>query len=274
MMAVLYVVGTPIGNLQDLSPRAAETLREVDFIAAEDTRVTQKLLNHFQIKTPMVSCHEHNQRERGEQILERILAGESCAVVTDAGMPCISDPGEDLVRRCAGAGVPVRAVPGPSAAVTALAVSGLPAARFCFEGFLSTTRKNRAAHLDSLREETRTMVFYEAPHKLSDTLRDLAEAFGPDRRIALARELTKVFEEVIRTTLGEAAERFREEKPRGEFVLVVEGMRPADRPQPTLDEVADEARKRMADGMKATEAARLLAKESPYSKAEIYRKLV
>ena len=274
MMSVLYVVGTPIGNLQDFSPRAAETLREVDFIAAEDTRVTQKLLNHFQIKTPMVSYHEHNQRERGAMILDRILAGESCAVVTDAGMPCISDPGEELVRLCANAGIPVRAVPGPSAAVSALAVSGLPTARFTFEGFLSTTRKNRMAHLEALRGEQRTMIFYEAPHKLADTLRDLAECFGEERRIALVRELTKVFEEVVRTTLGEAARHYRETKPKGEFVLVIEGQRPEERPQPTLDEVVAKARALVEAGAKATDAAKALAKDSPYSKAEIYRKLL
>ena len=199
--------GTPIGNLGDLSPRAEETLRTADFIAAEDTRVTLKLLNHFGIKKPMVSYFEHNKRERGEQICERILQGETCVLVSDAGMPAISDPGELLVAQCAEKGIPVWVVPGPSAVVSALAVSGLPTGRFTFEGFLSVNKKSRREHLQQVRQEYRTMVFYEAPHKLSATLQDMLEAFG-DRRIAIVRELTKVHEEVIRTTLAQAAARF------------------------------------------------------------------
>ena len=236
MSGILYLVGTPIGNLGDWSARAAETLRAVDFIAAEDTRVTLKLLNHFNIKKPLVCYFEHNRAEMGEKLLARLLAGESCALVTDAGMPAISDPGEDIVRQCAEAGVTVLAVPGPSAVVTALAVSGLPTQRFCFEGFLSTTSKNRREHLDSLRDERRTMVFYEAPHKLLRTLEDLKETFGGERRVALCRELTKLHEEVVRTTLAEAPARYRETPPKGEFVLVVAG---APEPEgPSMDEDA------------------------------------
>lgn len=190
-MSQLFVVGTPIGNLQDFSPRAVETLRSVDFIAAEDTRVTLKLLNHFEIKKPMVSYYEHNLREKGEMILSRILAGETCAVVSDAGMPCISDPGEDLVRLCAAHGVPVTVIPGPSAAVSALSVSGLVTSRFTFEGFLSTNKTSRAKHLASLQSEHRTMIFYEAPHKLLPTLSDLEETFGADRRFLSAVSLRK-----------------------------------------------------------------------------------
>lgn len=273
-MSVLYVVGTPIGNLQDFSPRAVETLRSVDFVAAEDTRVTQKLFNHFEIKKPMVSYHEHNLRERGEMILSRIQNGESCAVVSDAGMPCISDPGEDLVRLCTDAGVPVRVIPGPSAAVSALAISGLPTTRFTFEGFLSTNRKNRLEHLESLKEEKRTMVFYEAPHKLLATLQDLAAFFGESRRISIVRELTKIYEEVRRSTLGESLLFYQELKPKGEFVLVVEGMTKQEEPQPALDEAVAKAQELIDGGMKATEAAKAAAKDSPFSKAEIYRNLL
>ena len=222
MSGTLTIVGTPIGNLGDFSPRAVEALEAADFIAAEDTRVTLKLLNHFGLKKPLVSYYEHNKRERGEQICARIEAGESCALVSDAGMPAISDPGEELVAQCAERGIPVLAVPGPSAVVTALALSGLPTGRFAFEGFLSVNKKSRREHLQSLSGERRTMVFYEAPHKLPGTLRDLLEALG-DRRVALARELTKVHEEVIRTTLSEAAARYADGGARGDFVLVVEG---------------------------------------------------
>ena len=206
MPGTLYVVGTPIGNLGDVSPRQRETLETVDFIAAEDTRVTVKLLNHFGIKKPLVSYYEHNLRERGEQIVARIEAGENCAVVSDAGMPCISDPGEDLVRLCAERGIRTVVVPGPSAAISALCVSGLVTARFCFEGFLSTAKKSRREHLEAVRNETRTMIFYEAPHKLVNTLKDLSVTLGGKRRITLARELTKIHEEILRVTLAEAVE--------------------------------------------------------------------
>ena len=197
MAGTLYLVATPIGNLGDLSLRAAETLEQVDFIAAEDTRVTVKLLNHLGLKKPMVSYYRHNTGTRGEELIARLLGGESCALVTDAGTPAISDPGEELVAQCAAQEIPVVPIPGPCAFVNALAVSGLPTGRFTFEGFLAMNKKNRRAHLESLRGETRTMLFHEAPHKLQATLRDLAEAFGPDRRIALCRELTKLHEEVL-----------------------------------------------------------------------------
>ena len=270
MSGILYVVGTPIGNLSDLSPRAVETLGAVDFIAAEDTRVTLKLLNHFSIKKPLVSYHDHNLRERGAAIIRRILDGESCAIVTDAGMPCISDPGEDLVRMAAEAGIPTAVVPGPSAAVSALCLSGLPTSRFCFEGFLSTNRRNRQLHLESLKNDPHTLIFYEAPHKLLNTLHDLLRAFG-NRRIALARELTKVHEEVLRTDLEGALAHFTASPPRGEFVLIVEGApEDAGQKQPTLEEAVAAARELAAGGMKPTEAARVTAAETGYKKSEIY----
>ncbi len=272
MAGTLYLVGTPIGNLGDISPRALETLRGVDFIAAEDTRVTLKLLNRFEIKKPMICYFEHNRTEMGEKLLSRLLAGESCALVTDAGMPAISDPGEDIVRQCAAQGVTVCAIPGPSALVTALALSGLPTQRFCFEGFLSTTAKNRRERLDSLREETRTLIFYEAPHKLLRTLRDLLETFG-DRDIALCRELTKVHEEIIRTTLSAALDRFSapDSPPRGEFVLVLRG---AEEPAaPALDTAAALAlvERLRGEGLSLREACRRAAADTGYGKNELYR---
>ena len=214
MSGKLYLVGTPIGNLGDLSPRGEQALRDADFIAAEDTRVTMKLLNHFDIRKPLVSYFEHNKYASGAKILERIIAGENCALVTDAGMPAISDPGEELVRMCAESGVEVLVVPGPAALVSAVALSALPSGRFCFEGFLSTANKSRREHLESLRGEKRTMIFYEAPHKLMRTLEDMKATFGADRRIALCRELTKLHEQTIRTTLGEAVEYFPQRRPR------------------------------------------------------------
>ncbi len=273
-MSLLYVVGTPIGNLQDFSPRAIEILKQVDFIAAEDTRVTLKLLNHFGIKKPLVSYYEHNLRERGEYILSRIQGGESCAVVSDAGMPCISDPGEDLVRLCANANIPVQVIPGPSAAISALAISGLPTSRFTFEGFLTTNKKGRMDHLNAMKEETKTMIFYEAPHKLLRTLEDMSAVFGPDRRISLCRELTKLHEEVIRTTVGEALSRYREsESIKGEFVLVVEGCMHQEK-EYTLEDAVELAKKRMEQGEKATNAAKAAAKETKFSKADIYKRLI
>ena len=223
MAGTLYLVPTPIGNLGDISPRCAETLAQADFIAAEDTRVSRKLLNHLGLKKPMVSYYRHNTQAGGQAVLERLLAGESCALVTDAGTPAVSDPGEELVALCAQAGVEVVALPGPCALITALAVSGLPTGRFTFEGFLAMNKKNRRAHLAALRDEERTMIFYEAPHKLRATLADLLEQFGPERRLTLCRELTKLHEEVRRTTLGVAAEFYETNPPRGEFVLVLEG---------------------------------------------------
>ena len=223
MSGTLYLVATPIGNLGDFSPRAVETLQSVDFIAAEDTRVSVKLLNHFEIKKPLVSYHAHNHVSAGQAILERLLCGESCALVTDAGTPAISDPGEELVRLCAQHDVEVLSIPGCCAAVNALAVSGLPTGRFTFEGFLTVNRKSRREHLESLKTEERTMIFHEAPHKLRTTLADLRDTFGPDRQIALCRELTKLHEQTRRCTLAEAVDYYAENEPKGEFVLVVAG---------------------------------------------------
>lgn len=273
-MGKLYVTGTPIGNLGDFSPRAAEVLASVDFIAAEDTRVTLKLLNHFGIKKPLISYFEHNLRERGQMIVQRILAGEDCAIVSDAGMPCVSDPGEDLVRLCAEQGIEVIVIPGPSAAIAALAVSGLSTSRFTFEGFLSTNRPSRMEHLESLKTERRTMIVYEAPHKLGGTLRDLGAALGRDRRVAVCHEITKLHEEVLRMTLGEAEERFADRTLKGEYVLVIEGA-PAPRPAEwTLEAAVEAARARTAEGMKPTEAAREAARLSGRTKAEIYQGLL
>lgn len=270
MSGKLYLVGTPIGNLGDLSPRCAETLETVDFIAAEDTRVSVKLLNYLELHKPLVSYYEHNARVSGPKIVERLLAGESCALVTDAGMPAISDPGEDLTRLCAEAGIEIVAVPGPSAVVTALALSGLPTGRFTFEGFLSVTRKNRLAHLAELKNEKRTMVFYEAPHKLRTTLADLRDAFGEERRVALCREMTKLHEEVLRMTLGEACAYYEENEPRGEYVLVVCGA-------PEADEAADEdtallrAQQLAESGLSARDAVRQAAEECRVNRSALYR---
>lgn len=269
----LTLVGTPIGNLSDFSPRALEALRECDFIAAEDTRVTLKLLNHFGITKPLVSYFEHNKRERGEVICARLLAGENAVLVTDAGMPAISDPGEQLVDQCHERGIPVGVVPGPTAMATALAVAGLPTGRFAFEGFLSMNKRSRREHLDSLRGEPRTMVFYEAPHKLLSTLEDLLAVLG-DRRVALVRELTKIHEEVARTTLREAVIRYAENAPRGEFVLVVEGAAPTERPPMTAEEAATLAREYLAQGMSPSEAAKTAAAETGLKKGDIYRLII
>ncbi len=269
----LTLVGTPIGNLSDFSPRALEALRECDFIAAEDTRVTLKLLNHFGITKPLVSYFEHNKRERGEVICARLLAGENAVLVTDAGMPAISDPGEELVDQCHERGIPVGVVPGPTAMATALAVAGLPTGRFAFEGFLSMNKRSRREHLDSLRREPRTMVFYEAPHKLLSTLTDLLSVLG-DRRIALVRELTKIHEEVVRTTLAAAIERYTQDAPRGEFVLVVEGAAPTEQPPMTVEEAETLAREYLAQGMSPSEAAKTAAAETGLKKGDIYRRII
>lgn len=273
MAGMLTLVGTPIGNLSDMSPRAVEALRACDFIAAEDTRVSLTLLNHFGIKKPLVSYFEHNKRERGEQICARIEAGENCALVTDAGMPAISDPGEDIVALCHERGIVVSVTPGPSAVVTALAVSGMPTGRFTFEGFLSMSKRSRREHLESLRSEHRTMVFYEAPHKLLSTLEDLLNAIG-DRRIALVRELTKLHEEVIRTTLSEAVRRFQQENPRGEFVLVIEGAAPEKPEAVTPEQAAELAAEWIEQGLSASEAAKRAAAETGVKKGEIYRLII
>lgn len=270
MKGKLYVVGTPIGNLSDFSPRAEQTLREADFIAAEDTRVTLKLLNHFGMKKPMVSYFEHNKRERGDTICARIEAGENCALVSDAGMPAISDPGELLVAQCAERGIQVLVVPGPSAVVAALAISGLPTGRFTFEGFLSMNKKSRREHLEEVKNERRTMIFYEAPHKLANTLSDMLAAWG-DRRIALVRELTKVHEEVIRTTLAQAVQQYADGGARGEFVLVVEGAPAPEKADVTLEDAAEIAAALIEEGASPSDAAKQVAAETGLKKGDIYR---
>ena len=275
MSGKLYVVGTPIGNLGDMSPRAVETLEMVDFIAAEDTRVTLKLLNHFGIKKPMISYFEHNKYERGEIICQRIISGENCAVVTDAGMPCISDPGELLVKQCREYGIKVSAVPGASAVITALAVSGLPTGRFTFEGFLSVNKKSRREHLNEVKNEKRTTIFYEAPHKLNATLRDMLEAFG-NRNIAIVRELTKIHEEVIKTTLEKAAAEYAENPLKGEIVLIIEGAGDnAEKEEYTLDEAVEMAvRMSEEDNISLSEAAKRTAKLTGIKRGLIYKNTV
>lgn len=270
MSGTLYLVPTPIGNLSDISDRCRETLANADFIAAEDTRVSLRLLNHLDIKKPLVSYYEHNKQTSGPRIVERLLGGESCAIVTDAGSPAISDPGEDLVRLCAEAGVTVTAIPGPCAAVTALSISGLPTGRFTFEGFLSTNKKSRFAHLDSLRAEQRTMIFYEAPHKLTATLTDLAQVFGETRRISLCRELTKLHEEVLRMTLGEAVQYYRTTEPRGEYVLVVEGAQETPQAAATQDDAVARAQALIAQGYSKKDAVRQAAAETGFPRNALY----
>ena len=270
MSGMLYLVPTPIGNLGDISPRCRQTLEQADFIAAEDTRVTLKLLNYLGIKKNLVSYYEHNKAFKGNVILDRILAGETCALVSDAGSPAISDPGEDLVRMCAEQGVPVCAIPGPCAVITAISISGLPTGRFCFEGFLSTAKKSRNEHLQSLEIETRTMVFYEAPHKLVGTLEDLMAHFGADRKISLCRELTKLHEEVVRTTLAEAVARYTENAPKGEFVLVVEGAAPAEKKSATADDAVTRIKELMDQGVTRKDAIKQTARELNLPKNVVY----
>lgn len=270
MSGTLYLVATPIGNLGDFSPRAVETLQSVDFIAAEDTRVSVKLLNHFEIKKPLVSYHAHNHVSAGRAILERLLGGESCALVTDAGTPAISDPGEELVRLCAQHDVEVLSIPGCCAAVNALAVSGLPTGRFTFEGFLTVNRKSRREHLESLKTEERTMIFHEAPHKLRTTLADLRDTFGPDRQIALCRELTKLHEQTRRCTLAEAVDYYAENEPKGEFVLVVAGAEKQEETTLSLEEAVDLVLERKAQGMRLKDAVRDVAADTGLSKNELY----
>lgn len=274
MSAKLYVVGTPIGNLGDMTYRAVETLKAVDFIAAEDTRVSLKLLNYFDIKKPMVSYHEHNHKYAGETIINRIMSGESCAIVTDAGMPCISDPGEDLVRLCAENSIPIEVVPGPSALISALAVSGLDTSRFSFEGFPSVTKRSRFERLAACAKDDRTLIFYEAPHKLISTLADLYKFFG-ERKITLCRELTKVHEEIIRTTLSEAQTLYDEShQPRGEYVLVVEGAREAAEEEATPESALEQVKALVAKGMRGADACREIAKATGISKSELYSLLL
>lgn len=274
MSGKLYVVGTPIGNLSDFSPRAKETLATVDFIAAEDTRVTQKLLNFFDIKKPLVSYYEHNRRERGEMIISRILNGETCAIVTDAGMPCISDPGQDLVYLCHQNNIPVESVPGPTAFATALAISGMESGRFTFEGFLSTNKPSRKEHLEELKSETRTMIFYEAPHKLKATLRDMYSYFG-DREIAIVKELTKIHESVFRTNLKGAIDYFEVENPRGEYVLILAGAEKTKEKQPvTLEQAVLLAKELVEKGVSVNEASKTVAADTGIKKSLIYKELL
>lgn len=273
-MGTLYIVGTPIGNLGDFSPRAAQVLRSVDFIAAEDTRVTLKLLNHFEIRATLISYHEHNAAARGPELLGRLLNGENGAIVTDAGMPCISDPGEGLVALCHENGVKIATVPGPTAAMTALAAGGLPTGKFLFEGFLPIKKGERDAALQAIARLPHTLIFYEAPHRLRQTLAALLEGLG-DRPVALCRELTKLHEEIFKTTIGGAMARYAEEAPRGEFVLVMAGASPEETEEtpPTLEEAVAAARALMAQGQSASAAAKAAAAQSPFGKGEIYRLL-
>ena len=270
MAGMLYLVPTPIGNLGDISQRCRETLEQVDFIAAEDTRVTLKLLNHLNIKKSLVSYFEHNKAHKGNVILDRILAGETCALVSDAGSPAISDPGEDLVKQCAEAGITVCAIPGPCALITALSISGQATGRFCFEGFLSTAKKSRKEHLESLVKESRTMIFYEAPHKLMATLESMAEVFGGDRGISLCRELTKLHEEVIRTTLDGAIALYRQQPPKGEYVLVVAGAAPEEKTVATASDAAARVAQLVEEGMSRKDAIKQTAKELELPKNVVY----
>ena len=269
MAGTLYLVATPIGNLGDFSPRAVETLRQADFIAAEDTRVSVKLLNHFDIKKPLVSYHEHNRAAAGESIVQRLLSGEVCALVTDAGTPAISDPGEDLVRLCAENGITVLSIPGCCACITALAVSGLPTGRFTFEGFLSANKKERREQLGEMLGETRTMVFHEAPHKLRPTLSDMLEILG-DRPIALCRELTKLHEETMRTTLQAAVDYYRDNEPRGEYVLVVGGAKRQEGPAMTMDEGVARVLALREGGMRMKDAVRQVSADTGLNKNDLY----
>ena len=277
MPSTLYLVATPIGNLADLSERAIKVLSEVDFIAAEDTRNTGHLLSYLQIQKPLVSYHEHNKRERGEQICDRLQAGESCALVTDAGTPAISDPGEDLVALCAEKGITVTSIPGCCAGITALTLSGLPTGRFTFEGFLSVNKSDRKKHLDSLKNEPRTMIFHEAPHKLKTTLSDFRDAFGDDRRISLCRELTKLNEEVLRLTLAEAVAYYEENAPRGEYVLVVEG---AGEGSTTAEafwtnmSIPDHVAYYVEQGMTKKDAIKAAAKDRGVPKNDVYQQVL
>ena len=270
MAGMLYLVPTPIGNLGDISIRCRQTLEQADFIAAEDTRVTLKLLNHLGIKKSLVSYYEHNKTQKGDQIVERILSGETCALVSDAGSPAISDPGEELVKQCAAAGITVCAIPGPCAVITALSISGQSTGRFCFEGFLSTAKKSRREHLESLKNEKRTMIFYEAPHKLTATLESMAEAFGADRPISLCRELTKLHEEVIRTTLGGAMEYYQELAPKGEFVLVVAGAPEEEKETATVTDAKARVQALMESGLSRKDAVKQTAQELNLPKNTVY----
>ena len=272
MSGKLYIVGTPIGNLSDFSPRAIETLQNADFLAVEDTRVTVKLLNHFGIKKEMLAYYEHNKNSKGNLIIERLKNGESCALVSDAGMPAISDPGEDLVKAAYENGIAVESVPGPSALITALAISGMPSGRFCFEGFLTMNKIGRREHLNSLKTEKRTMIFYEAPHKLVATLNDMLNTFG-NRKIAIVRELTKLHETVFRTTLAEAVEHYTENAPRGEFVLIVNGAR-EEQTVYSLEDALKIASRLIDEGQSTSAAAKEAANITGHKKGDIYKSLL
>ena len=277
MPSTLYLVGTPIGNLSDMSERAKKVLAEVDFIAAEDTRNSLKLLSLFEIKKEMVSYHEHNKKASGERIAERLLSGESCALITDAGMPAISDPGEDLVRLCAEAGITVSVIPGPSAVVSALALSALSTQRFAFEGFLPPQKNERRKRLENVKYDDRTLVFYEAPHKLKATVSDMSEIFGECRKISFCRELTKLNEEIMRLTLGEAVAYYEEHEPRGEYVLVIEGYAgvvPSGEEDLTLLSPDEHVARYEAEGMKRMDAIKRAAKDRGISKSELYKLLL
>lgn len=269
MSGTLYIVGTPIGNMEDITIRALNTLGSVDFIAAEDTRVTLKLLNRYEIKKTLVSYHEHSSGSCTEGIIRKLLDGQNCAIVTDAGMPCISDPGEPLIRMCCEHDISVKVVPGPSAVVSAVAVSGLDTSRFSFEGFLSVTKKQRFEHLEHAKFKRETLVFYEAPHKLKAALADMLEYFG-DRKISLCRELTKVYEEVLRMTISEAIEYYSEKNPKGEYVLVIEGAKEENFKDMTAEDALEMVRKLIANGEKPSDACKSVAKETGFRKSELY----
>ena len=273
MSGIFYVIGTPIGNLDDITIRQLETLKAVDFICAEDTRVTLKLLNRFEIKKQLVSFHEHSSKIDAQRIVDRLIAGEDCGIVTDAGMPCISDPGEVLVKMCVENNIGIRVVPGPSAVVSAVAISGLSTRRFTFEGFLPVQKKERMERLEQLRGETAVMVFYEAPHKLKNTLFDLADFFGGDRKISLCRELTKIHEEVLRLTLAEAVAFYDENEPKGEFVLVLEGTHDNMGEEITIEQAVEQVNRLISMGEKPTAACKAVAKETGFKKSELYAKL-
>ncbi len=273
MSGILYVVGTPIGNLSDMTFRAIEILKSVDFVACEDTRVSAKLLNYFEIKKPLVSYYKHNAKASGEHIIQKILEGENAAVITDAGMPCISDPGEDLVKMCYKNNICVNVVPGPSAVISALAISGQDTSRFSFEGFLSTTKKNRYEHLASVSNNTSTLIFYEAPHKLLATLKDMLKFFG-DRKISLCRELTKIHETVMNTTLSEAYEYYCTNNPKGEFVLIIKGKTDYTEEKLSIDDAITKVEDLITKGVRATDACKEIAKLTDYSKSDLYTKII
>ncbi len=273
MSGILYIIGTPIGNMEDITLRQMRLLEEVDFICAEDTRVTLKLLNRCEIKNELISFHEHSSKNDAQRIIDRILSGQNCGIVTDAGMPCISDPGEVLVRMCYENGIDVKVVPGPTAAASAAALSGMHINRFTFEGFLPVPKKERFERLELLRNETAVMIFYEAPHKLKNTIRDMAEFFGNERKIAFCRELTKIHEEVLRMTLGEAVEYYSVNEPRGEYVLVLEGKTADDSEKLTIDEAMEQVKRLIEKGEKPTEACKAVAKETGFKKSELYAAL-